>query len=63
MWGNDKTVNDKFNKELIKFKLDLKKDYKMNYPVELKTIYKEYIDVIKNKQSNKKIVDLINNKI
>ena len=62
MWSNEPIVNDEYNNELIKFKLGLKKDYKIYYPVELENIYKEYIDFIKTNKSNKKLVDLINNK-
>ena len=63
MWNNEPIVNAEYNNELIKFKLGLKKDYKIYYPVELENIYKEYIDLIKTNKSNKKLIDLINNKI
>ena len=63
MWSNQPTVNDEYDKQLIKFKLELKKEYEIYYPVELEKIYKEYIDFIKTNKSNKKIIDLINNKI
>jgi hypothetical protein len=63
MWSNQPTVNDEYDKQLINFKLELKNNYKIYYPVELEKIYKEYIDFIKTNKSNKKIIDLINNKI
>jgi len=63
MWSNQTLVNEEYDNELIKFKVDLKNDYKINYPIELEYMYKEYIDFIELNKSNKKIFDLINKKI
>ena len=35
MWSNQPTVNDEYDKQLINFKLELKNNYKIYYPVEL----------------------------
>jgi hypothetical protein len=56
-------VNEEYDKNLICFKKELKDKFNIYYPIEIDNRYKEFIKYIKLNKDNKKLIDIIKNKI